>query len=307
MSSADTNISVRHAGSILQKGQASTRALTVVMAVMVYLAVLALASLILVERAVDNWAKGLASEATVQIREDSARNIDDDLKSALSILTQTQGVIAAIPLDRKASEDLLAPWIGSEGLDGLPIPRLIRVTADRQNPPDFALLQETLQAAVPVASLDTHRRWEDQLRQMAGTITRLSMLALGLIAACAVAMVVFAARAVLDANKPVIEVLYLAGADDRFIVKQFNTQFLIAGLWAGALGLFFGAATLFAFGYTRAAEFNGVATAARGLFHAPHGGEWRELVVFMLVPIAATLLAVITARIALTRMLGALR
>lgn len=297
----------RQAGSILQKGQASTRALTVVMAVMVYLAVLALASLILVERAVDTWSKGLASEATVQVREVSERNIDEDLAQVLSILTQTPGITAAVPLDRKASEELLAPWIGSEGLDGLPIPRLVRVTADRQAPPDFEALQKVLQAAVPVATLDTHRRWEDELRHMAGTITTLSTLALGLIAASAVAMVVFAARAVLDANKPVIEVLYLAGADDRFIVKQFNTQFTIAGLWAGALGLFFGAATLFAFGYTRTTEFNGVATAARGLFHAPQGGEWRELVVFMLVPIAATLLAVITARVALTRMLGQLR
>jgi cell division transport system permease protein len=277
------------------------------MAVMVYLAVLALASLILVERAVDTWAKGLASEATVQIREDSERNIDEDLAKVLSILIQTPGVTAAVPLDRKESEDLLAPWIGTEGLDGLPIPRLIRVTADRQSPPNFETLQKVLQAAVPVATLDTHRRWEDELRHMAGTITTLSMLALGLIAACAIAMVVFAARAVLDANKPVIEVLYLAGADDHFIARQFNTQFLIAGLWAGALGLFFGAATLFAFGYTRATEFNGVATAARGLFHAPQGGEWRELAVFMLVPVAATLLAVFTARFALMRMLGTIR
>lgn len=297
----------RQAPSILQKGQASTRALTVVMAVMVYLAVLALASLILVERAVDTWAKGLASEATVQIREDSDRNIDDDLASVLSILIQTPGIKAAVPLDRKASEDLLAPWIGTEGLDGLPIPRLIRVTADRQNPPDFAALQNTLQVAVPVATLDTHRRWEDELRHMASTITTLSTLALGLIALSAIAMVIFAARAVLDANKPVIEVLYLAGADDRFIARQFNTQFLIAGLWAGVLGLFFGAATLFVFGYTRATEFNGVATAVRGLFHAPRGSEWRELVVFMLVPISATLLAVVTARGALLRMLSVLK
>ena len=307
MSAQQPDSPQRQAGSILQKGQASTRTLTVVMAVMVYLAVLALASLILVERAVDTWAKGLASEATVQIREESERNIDDDVKTVLVILEQTRGIVAAVPLDRKASEDLLAPWIGSEGLDGLPIPRLIRVTADRQNPPDFAILQKTLQAAVPVATLDTHRRWEDELRHMAGTITTLSTLALGLVAVCAIAMVVFAARAVLDANKPVIEVLYLAGADDRFIVKQFNTQFLIAGLWAGALGLFFGALTLFVFGYTRATEFNGVATAARGFFYAPQGGEWRELAVFMLVPVFATLLAVFTARIALTRMLGAFR
>jgi cell division transport system permease protein len=307
MSDVETKVAIRQPGSILQKGQASTRALTVVMAVMVFLAVLALASRILVDRAVDNWAKGLASEATVQIREVTERNIEEDVLKALAILEQTPGVTTASPLDRKASEDLLAPWIGSEGLDALPIPRLIRITADRKNPPDFVALQKTLQDAVPVATLDTHRRWEDELRHMAGTLTILSTLALGLIAACAIAMVIFAARAVLDANKPVIEVLYLAGADDRFIVKQFNTQFLIAGLWSGVLGLLFGALTLFAFGYTRSTEFNGVATEARGLFHAPQGGEWRELVVFMLAPIVATLLAVITARVALTRMLSALR
>ena len=297
----------RTPGPILERGQASTRVLTLVTAVMVYLAVLALASLILVERAVETWSRGLTSEATVQIRDDSSRDIEKDVATVLEILLKTPGVVSAAALDRRASEDLLAPWIGSEGLDQLPIPRLVRVMADSQNPPDFAALEKRLQDKVPVATVDTHRRWEEGLRRMAGTIITLSKLALALIALCAMTMVVFAVRAVLDANKPMIDVLYLAGADDNFIANQFNVQFIISGLWSGVLGLLLGALTLFAFGYTGGAETNSAATATRTLFHVPKSGEWQELLVFMLVPLAAMLLSVATARIALMRMLRDVR
>jgi cell division transport system permease protein len=207
-------------------------------------------------------------------------------------------------LDRAAGEKLVAPWIGEDGLDLLPIPRLIRVVVDDKVQPDFVALEKALQDAVATARLDTHRRWESELRRMASTLTLLSSLVLVLISLSAVAMVIFASRAVLEANRSVVEVLHIAGADDGFIAGEINRRFIATGFSAGVIGLAGGLLTFLALGYWGVTENNGVASAARGLFFLPQEGDWRSLSWFLLVPMAATVLALITSRITLKRMLG---
>jgi cell division transport system permease protein len=210
-------------------------------------------------------------------------------------------------LDRSEGEKLVAPWIGEEGLDILPIPRLIRVVVDDKTPPDFAIMEQLLSEAVPTARLDTHRRWEAELRRMASTLTLLSSLILGLISVSAIAMVIFAARAVLEANRNIVEVLHIAGADDAFIAGEINQRFIATGLWAGVIGLVGGVLTFLALGYWGVAENPGVAAAARGLFYLPQENDWASLAAFLLVPLGATLIALVTSRITLKRMLGEVR
>ena len=79
--------------------------------------------------------------------------------------------------------------------------------------------------------------------------------------------------------------------------------------WVSPTGSFFiglvaGVTTFFALGHWGIAENNGVASAARGLFYLPQEGDWRSLAWFLLVPLAATAIALITSRITLKRMLG---
>ena len=56
-------------GPIIPSNMASLKSLTVTMAVMSYLACLAIGALILVDRAVASWTNGLAREMTVQVRQ----------------------------------------------------------------------------------------------------------------------------------------------------------------------------------------------------------------------------------------------
>ncbi len=291
-------------GDIIPRSAAPLRTMTSVMAVMCFLAVLAVGALLLINRAVTQWASGLSSEVTVQVPQLSTRDMEQDLSALSALLEKTSGVKAVTVLDRSEGEKLVAPWIGEEGLDALPIPRLIRVVVDEKIPPNFAALETALQSAVATARLDTHRRWETELRRMASTLTLLSSLVLLLISGSAIAMVIFAARAVLEANREVVEVLHIAGADDNFIAAQINRRFMATGLTAGILGLVGGAVTFLALGYWGVTENNGVASAARGLFFLPQEGDWRSLSWFLLVPLAATVLALITSRLTLKRMLG---
>lgn len=303
MTGADTQHQKVAPGSIIPRQAAPLRTFTAVMAVMCYLAVLALAAMILVNRAVENWARGLSSEATVQVRQVSARDLEADIANVAKLLAATRGVASVTVLDRKAGEALLAPWIGTQGLENLPVPRLIRIGIDTTSPPDFAALEQALTQAVPVARLDTHRRWESELKRMAGTLTLLSTLILALVSLSAIAMVVFAARAVLEANRDTVEVLQLAGAEDGFIARQIDRRFLAAGLWAGTLGLGFGLGTLLLLGFG-AKDTTGLSSAVRDLFHMPAADGWWSHGIFLLVPVVATVIGLITSRLTLMRMLG---
>jgi cell division transport system permease protein len=104
-----------------------------------------------------------------------------------------------------------------------------------------------------------------------------------------------------------VEVLHIAGADDSFIASHINRRFIATGLWSGVIGLLAGIITFFALGHLGLAENNGVASAARGLFFLPQEGNWRSLSWFLLVPVVAIVISLITSRVTLTRMLGEVR
>jgi cell division transport system permease protein len=276
------------------------------MAVMCFLAVLAVGAIILIERAVSHWSRGLSSEMTVQVKQVSTRDIEKDVAEAVKLLTITPGIVSADPLPRQVSEDLLSPWLGSQGLDKLPVPRLIRVVIDEASPPNMDTLEDQLAKAVGPARLDSHRQWEAELKRMAGTLSLLSWLILGLVALSAIAMVVSAARSVLAVNRSIVEVLHLAGAEDRFIARAIDKRFLQAGVIAGLIGLFGGLVVFAALGFLGGSEADGLAKAARSLFYMPRGEEKWLLAWFLAVPLAATMIALLTARVTLMRMLGAL-
>lgn len=293
-------------GAVIPKEAASLRTLTATMAVMCYLACLAIGSLILINRAVDNWSKGLSREVTVQVREIADRDVEVDVAAVLALLTATDGVTSAEDIGREAAEKLLEPWLGSEGLDTLPVPRIVRVTVKPEAPPDYDALAEKLTAVSPGASLDTHRRWEDELTRMAGTLTILSLLILLLISGSAVAMVIFATRAVLDANRQTVDVLHLVGAEDGYIARAINLRFLATGLWAGGLGVVLALATFFVLGHGGLPQADGLSAASRSLFYLPEQQWWLTPLALMAVPVVATLLALVTSRITLLSMLKAL-
>ncbi len=288
---------------IFPKGAAPLRALTVTMAVMCYLACLAIGALVLVDRAAEAWSQGIAREVTVQIREISGGNMEKSLTTALAILKTTPGVLDAKALDRQEGIKLLEPWLGKISMDELPVPRLIRVSVDEQAPPDYPALERSLQAEVKGISLDTHRRWQAELARMGRALSLLASLVLALITLASVMLVVFAARSVLEANRSVVEVLELIGAEHKFISRQNDSQFLATGLLAGFAGLIAGIATFAGLGLSGGVAGDSVSAAGRSLLFAPADVELRLWAGMLLVPVAATLIALWTSRITLIRML----
>ena len=63
---------------------------------------------------------------------------------------------SATIVDREATARLLEPWLGSGlDIDELPVPRLVIVTIDEANPPDFAAMRAALAPKVPQAHRST--------------------------------------------------------------------------------------------------------------------------------------------------------
>ncbi len=290
-------------GSIIPSSAASLTSLTVTLAVMSYLACLAIGALILVDRAVTSWTSGLAREMTVQVRMIRNADLQQELEKARAIVAAFPGIVKVEVLDEGASGRLLEPWLGTRSLEGLPLPRLIRVLADTANPPDTEALEKAL-AAVKGARLDTHRKWEAELTRMARALSVLSYAVLGLISVSAVAIVIFATRAVLQANRHIVDLLHLVGARDSFIARQIDGRFLRTGMLSGLIGVGRGLLTFLLLGLFGGGGDSGVAAASRNLlFSAPKIAVWSYGFLFT-VPVAATLICLVTARVTLMRRLG---
>jgi cell division transport system permease protein len=287
-------------GSIIPSNVASLRSLTVTMAVMSYLACLAIGALILVDRAVTSWTSGLSKEMTVQVAHVRGTDIEAEVARAKAIASDFPGILEAEVLPEQAGRKLLEPWLGTRALEGLPVPRLIRIVADPKNQPDLNAL-ETALSKVKGARLDTHRKWEAELTRMARALSVLSYAILLLISVSAVAIVIFATRAVLQANRPIVDLLHLVGARDSYIARQIDGRFLRTGMLSGFIGVGLGLFTFLLLGFSSG---GGMAAASRSLlFSAPEIAVWSYAFLFT-VPVAATLICLITARVTLIRRLG---
>ena len=286
-------------GSIIPSNVASLRSLTVTMAVMSYLACLAIGALILVDRAVTSWTSRLSQEMTVQVAHVRGADINAEVQKAQSIVSGFPGIAETEVLGEDAGAKLLEPWLGTAALDGLPVPRLIRVVSDPANPPDLEALAQKL-GEVKGVHLDTHRKWEAELTRMAAALSVLSYAILFLISVSAIAIVIFATRAVLQANRPIVDLLHLVGARDSYIARQIDGRFLRTGMLSGFIGVGLGLLTFMLLGLSG----GGMAAASRGLlFSAPEVAIWSYAFLFA-VPVAATLICLITARVTLMRRLG---
>lgn len=295
----------RRQGAVIPRAQPAIRTLMIAMSVMCYLASIAIGGLILITRAVDSWTTDMAREVTVQVRPMEGQDLEAELARAAEIIGGFGGITEVRVLDRDAAAALLEPWLGQGRLlEDLPVPRLIAVGVDRANPPDLDRLAAALEADVAGASLDTHQRWQRELTRLAAAVQWLGLTILLLVLCSAVTLVIQVTRTALDANREAVEVLYLVGARDRFIARAVERRFLGAGLTGGIAGAMLGVATFAAVTFAGyAAAPSGLAEASRNLIFGPAMEATTAYLAFLLVPIFATLICLVTARLAVLKIL----
>ncbi len=298
MTQADTRGSSR----ILPRDKGAAP-LDVVIAIMAFLAALALGAALLAERAAIGWRQGLADRLTVQIVPASGRDaratLDGEATAALNLLRETRGIARAAELSDEETAKLVEPWLGKDAIiPELPMPKLIDATVVPGAGVDLALLSHHLKGVAPHAVLDDHSRWIGRLKGLADAVTFSAYGLLLLIAVAMAATVSFATRAGLDAHHEKVELLHQMGAQSRFIARAFERHYLISAFFAGLAGT--GVASII-FAVSGGLEFVGLQSVP---FLPPLALKPNELAWLAIVPAAAAAIALATARLSV---LAALR
>lgn len=222
---------------IVPRATVAGRALIVVVAIMTFLASLTVGTVVAVRKTATAWRGDVGRELTIQVRAGDPALVEPQVRAAQTLALHTPGIASVQVLTPADTSRLLEPWLGT-GLDysDLPVPRILVLRIDPEHPPDLALLRRTLTDRIPTASLDDHRGWSRRLGALAEGVMLTGLVLLILVGIATVLCVVFATRAAVATNRPVVEVLHIVGARDRFIAAQFQRHFLKIGTLGGLIG-----------------------------------------------------------------------
>lgn len=273
------------------------RLLPWIVAIMIYLSGVAIAGAIALNGLISTWSSGLSGVLTIQIPAGAdAAKARQQADAVLALVRKMPGVQQARRLPQQEVLRLVRPWLGddTEAAD-LPLPILIDVRAAPGAVVDTAALSAKVTAAAPGAVTESHAHWAGRLIGLARSIWLVALLVVALIGLTTALTVVFATRTGLRIHRRVIGLLHLIGAHDRYIARQFERQALWLSLQGAIVGIVFAIGTVF-----------GIAHLAGKIELQPASGaiftplQWG---IFACVPVAAALVALLTARITVLRAL----
>jgi cell division transport system permease protein len=182
---------------IVTPGSVAGRALTLVIAIMTFLACLTAGGVYMVHQSASAWVDDIASEITIELNPLETTDIEKKMTLVSLFLAKQPGVSRVKPMSADDSAKLLEPWIGSTAaLSALPVPRLIAVEIDRSDPPDIAAIQKALAENFEGVTLDDHRRWQSEIKLITRSTALGGLAVLALVAAATIAVIVSATRSV---------------------------------------------------------------------------------------------------------------
>jgi cell division transport system permease protein len=270
-----------------------------VIAIMMFLTVLAAAAGLALSAGADRIEEQVGNRVTVQIVEANPDQRAAQAGAAAAALRRLAGVTAVRPVPDAEVAALLEPWLGEHAADAeLPVPAMIDVDLSAEGRGRLPALANAVRQAAPSAIVSDVAEW---LTPLSGLLTSLQWLAVGLVAlmiGATAATVVLAARASLNTHNQTIEILHLMGATDHQIARLFQRRIAMDVLFGGLLGLGIALVVLVLIGARVAA----IGSELLGAASLPQGG-WAMLV---LLPIAGAVLALLVARVTILRALGRL-
>ncbi len=264
-----------------------------VIAIMVAMTVIAMAAGLALRNTVLSAQAGLEGGLTVQIVEARASERKAQSAASMERLKALPGVAAVRLVPQEELDHLIEPWLGGDdGADGamaVPIPSLIDVQlTDRADERQVAKVRAALAPVAPAARVDAQSGW---LEPVYGAIASLQWLAIALVVLLAMALaaaVLMAARSALGTNRDTIEIVHLLGGTDAQIARVFQRSIGIDAAGGGVVGFALAMVVILLLGRRFAGLGAGlVQQGSLGL------SDW---VLLAMVPLAAAVLAMITAR-----------
>jgi cell division transport system permease protein len=266
-----------------------------VIAIMMFLTVLAAAAGLGLGGAASSLGAGLGNRVTVQVLEANPDRREAEAARALQRLRSLPEVESVRRLSPREMADLLEPWLGAGALEGdLPIPAMIDATLIPGARADA--LRPSVTAVAPSARIDDNGEWLAPLARLISALKWLALALVLLMIGATAATVVLAARAALDTHRGTIEVLHLMGATDVQVARLFQRRIALDALFGGFVG--FGAAALALLLLGR--RIGALGSDLLGSANLP-GTTWLALA---LLPVLGVGLAMLVARATILRALG---
>lgn len=277
--------------ALLDEGH-RTRAMGGVMAVMLFLTVLAAALGLATWDAVGGLDRQLAGRLTVQL-------IGPDAGRAVQIADAVRsqpGVTAVAVVPREQLVELVRPWLGDAGLDAdLPMPAMIDVTLTNGDNVTADAVVAGIARTTPAAHVDRAARWLAPVRSFIASLAWLAAGIVVLMALATSAVVLLAARAGLDTHRDTIDVLHMLGSTDVQVSRLFQRRIALDTLIGGTIGTVAAMAAVMIIG-RQVAAIDSVLVSGVTL----DAGAWALLA---LLPLAFAGLATLAARVGVLRAL----
>lgn len=284
-------------------GSSSNAFLRLLICLMSVLGMLALSASFALSAMTARWSEGLADKVSVEIpaadsggdiiQPSLVKSMTDDVAKVLS---ENPDVEEAAIMEESQVKKLLSPWLGEDMvMDSIPIPGLVSVTFRKGSHPDIKALEQKLRDKAPQARIDTHESWLSDVLHFTGALQFAAILLSLIIGATTLVAVAGGVRSKLSENKEELELLHLMGASDSYIARQLQRHTLILSLQGGALGVVAGGLLLLAIS---------LVAGHIGVNLVPDfklGSTQKTMLLLMPVPIAV--LAMITARFTVMRVL----
>ena len=268
-----------------------------VIAIMMFLTILAAAAGLALQASASRVNADLAGRVTVQIVEANPDARAQQRAAAERGLRSSAIVQHVETVSDAEIERLLAPWLGSEGFDNsIPIPAMIDIDLkEAASEASLTQLRAMLAEIAPSARVDAHGTWLRPLYDLLGSLQLLALALVLLLAFATSAAVLLSARAALNTHGETISILHLLGATDAQITRLFQRRIALDATFGGLLG--FAAALALLLLIAAQAEAIGSGLLDSALL------RWFDWAILVFIPFAGIVLAMLTARLAVMRAL----
>ncbi|WP_419903684.1 cell division protein FtsX [Kiloniella sp.] len=280
---------------------ASSRFLPWLIAVMVYLATMSLVVAITMNKLANRWDQGLSNSLTIQVPPGqtlaSRQATEKDLKIIKIELSKIENVAKVEILNDAELNKLMEPWLGKDVLlQDLPIPFLVSVELEQSDIKTIDAINTLIAQQFPEASIDDHQRWLGNLLGLAKVIQIVSLLVVMLVGGAAGLMVILVTRMGLAIHRQVVELFHHMGAADSYIATRFQFHALKLSTAGGFSGLLLAGLTI--------ASFSSLLGQANSSILPSLTFSVVEWGLLLLMPIGASLIAMMTARLTVLRSLA---
>lgn len=199
---------------------------TAIMAIMVYLATLAMALQATISSTSMGWDESQQGRFTIEFPqqqgEENVALLEGQIKATLDALSAMEEVQEANRISDSEVAHLLQRWISDpEMAKALPLPTLIDVQIKPGSKVSSEIIQQRLSTITPNARVNDHADWLAQMHNVMIAMAALGWILLALTAVALIIAINLICRAVMAVEQKTIELLHVMGATDKTIAETF--------------------------------------------------------------------------------------